>query len=712
LSFRTASVYFGDGALPALSQVMVGRSAATTLTVRVDVDASRLRPEDTAALASGVRRATTQTVPLGGDSLGFASGLTDALAQYQARRAPVVALAAVLLAGLLGCAGVVLFLAARLLVERRRTALALAVTRGAAPSQGLAVLALEALVVALPAAAAGALLAGALVPGRLLATGRLLVVAAAVLPVLAVPAAGWRLVAPRRVARAETAPGGRRFGARRTASGGPSGVLRRGRRAGELLLLGATAAAVAAVAGRGVAAAGPGADPAVGAAGSPVDPLVAATPLLVAVSAALVAHRVLAVPLAAATRWAAGRPGLVGFLGLARAGRAGALGASATAALTVALAVATLSAVTQATLDEGAERASWRAVGADLRLTSGGLGDAQAAALARVPGVEAATPVTLEREAPFFVIHPGMANSLSPDASVTVVAVDPAGLADVQRDVPDRPALPPGLGGPATKGSDGADVLPVVVSSDLGRAGDDVRFEVGARHVRGRVLAALDEFPGAPPDGPWLMVGADPLRRLTGAVLSAQVLLARAPALAADPSPAAAFVDQVRRAAGAGTVTTPAAWRGGDTASGLVRAVRDGVPVAVAAGGLLAALAVVLTLLGGGASRRRFLAHLRALGLSGRQAGALVALEVLPGAVAALAAGLVAGLATAWLVLPAADLRPLTGAVTETAVVVPPWTVAAVAAGFAAVLALGVLGAALEQRRVSPAAAARLGDAE
>src|SRR6185436_14913741 len=131
---------------------------------------------------------------------------------------------------------------------------------GAAPSQGLAVLALEALVVALPAAAAGALLAGALVPGRLRGTGPLLVVAAAVLPVVAVPAAGWRQVAPRRVARSAMTPGRRWFGARRTTSGGLSpGVLRRGRRAGEILLLGLTAAAVAALVSRGVAATGTGA---------------------------------------------------------------------------------------------------------------------------------------------------------------------------------------------------------------------------------------------------------------------------------------------------------------------------------------------------------------------------------------------------------------------------------------------------------------------
>ena len=85
---------------------------------------------------------------------------------------------------------------------------------------------------------------------------------------------------------------------------------------------------------------------------------------------------------------------------------------------------------------------------------------------------------------------------------------------------------------------------------------------------------------------------------------------------------------------------------------------------------------------------------------------------MLPGAAAALVAGLGAGAAMAWLVLPAADLRPLTGAVRDVGLVMDPWTVAAVALGFAAVLAVGVVAAALDQRRVSPASAARLGDAE
>jgi putative ABC transport system permease protein len=470
---------------------------------------------------------------------------------------------------------------------------------------------------------------------------------------------------------------------------------------------------VAALVSRGVTAdPGDGADgaDALGAAG--VDPLVTATPLLVGVSVALVTHRALGRPLRYAVRRAARRPGLVGFLGLARAGRAGVLGASATAALTVALAVASLAAVTRATLAEGAAAASWTAVGADLRVTGAGLGDDEAAALARVPGVEAVTPVTATREAAFSVVRPGVAGRLTPDARVTVLAVDPAGLADVQRDVPGRPALPPAFAGRTATGSDGAEVLPVVVSAGLAEVGDDVRFEVGVRRLRGTVVAAPEEFPGAPADAPWMLVGVTPLREATGAELSAQVLLARAPGLADAATLPGGTLAAVRAAAGDGAVTTPANWRAESTSSALVRAVRGGVPVAVAAGGVLAALAVLLTLLAGGASRRRFLAHLRALGLSGRQAGWLVALEVVPGAAAALVAGLGAGVAMAWLVLPAADLRPLTGAVRDVGLVVDPWTVAAVALGFAAVLAAGVVAAALDQRRVSPAAAARLGDAE
>ena len=680
-TFRTASAFMGAEALTALSKVMVSSSPATVLTVRVDVDPSTLLPEDAATLATGVRRATTQVVglPLSNatpynPNLGFTSGLPDALEQYAQRRGPVVALAAVLLAGLLGCAAVVLFLASRLLLERRRTALALAVTRGASPGQGLGVLSLEAFLVAAPAAAAGAALAALAVPGRTGTLGYTLVALTALVPVVATPAAAWSQVAPRR-GRTPVAAPGRRLGA----------VVRHGRGAGEVLLLGVTVVAVAALVSRGVTADPPadGADGAgaLGAAG--VDPLVTATPLLVGVSVAAAHAPGAGAPAAVRrpSRGPAARP-----RGVPRARprrpRRGARG------------------VGDGGADGGARRrvAGGGHAGHARRGRGGGVlerggrrppGDRRRPGRRTrprrwraCPGVESATPVTAVREVPFSVIRPGVAGSLTPDARVTALAVDPAGLDDVQRGVPGRPALPPAFAGSSAEGSDGAEVLPVVVSAGLAAQGDDVRFEVGLRKLRGIVVAALRRVPRrARRTGPWMLVGVEPLREATGAELSAQVLLARAPGLADVATLPGGTLGAVRAAVGEGAVTTPANWRAESTSSALVRAVRGGVPVAVAAGGVLAALAVLLTLLAGGASRRRFLAHLRALGLSGRQAGWLVALEVLPGAAAALVAGLGAGVAMAWLVLPAADLRPLTGAVRDVGLVVDPWTVAAVALG-------------------------------
>jgi hypothetical protein len=368
--------------------------------------------------------------------------------------------------------------------------------------------------------------------------------------------------------------------------------------------------------------------------------------------------------------------------------------------------------VTRATLGDGSRDGVLARVGADLRLTSGGLGDAQAAALAPVPGSRRRQPVTFEREAPFFVIRPGRPTASAGTTRVTVVAVDPRRLADVQRDVPDRPALPPGFAAPWTTG-------PTAPTSCRGRPSDSAApattsVPSGRRAAcAARCVAGLDEFPGAPPGrSVVLVVGSTRCAPLTGAVLSGRSCWhARRPWRTTRRSPPAF-------SAGCGGRPAPDRDDAGRLARRATRRPRWSRRAGRRPGGGRRRRACwrrwpsSSTLLGGARRGGGSSRTLRALGLSGRQAGTLVALEVLPGAVAALAAGLVAGLATAWLVLPAADLRPLTGAVTETAVVVRPGRVAAVAAGFAAVLALGVLGAALEQRRSARPPAARLGDAE
>lgn len=689
-TYRTGVVFLGDGALPVLSGTVSHRPTLFRLTVRTDVRAGSLRAEDAGPLAAAIRRATAQSVPVPGAAqsvtgaafMGFTSDLAEALDAHARRQRPVVALAGVLLAGLLGCAAVVLLLAGRLLLERRRVAVTITAARGASAAQSAGTLALEALAIAVPAAAAGAAIAALVSPGRAGTAAWAMVVFVALLPAVLVPASATPLLGAGRTAVRE--PRGRRREA----------VVRRGRGAAGLLLLGVTATAVAALIGRGVGA---------GTAGGDVDWLVSATPVLVAVSAAVLTFRVVSGPLTGLAGRSAARPGLVGFLGLARATRAAPLGPAAVTALTVALAVTSLAAVTDATLARGTADAARLAVGADLRVTGYGLGPGAQEALGRVPGVRDVTPMTMVRDASFAVVRPGEPTSPDGDTTVTVLAVDPAGLRAVQRDLAPQ-ALPAELEAPAPAGGDQpSTVLPVVVSAGLARSGESLRVRVAARWVRGRVVGAVGDMPGAPPGEDWVMVAASRLRAVTGAVLAPDVLLA-----AADAPDTAA----VGRTLGYVTATTPQSWSEQSTSGALVRAVRSGLPLAAVAGGALAGLALVSTLLAGAASRRRFTGHLRALGLSRGQAGALVLLEVLPVAVVALLTGVVTGTALAWLVLPAAHLRALTGGVAEPAIAAPPAVLLGICAGFAAILLLALLAAVLDQRRVSPAAVARLGDGE
>jgi putative ABC transport system permease protein len=196
------------------------------------------------------------------------------------------------------------------------------------------------------------------------------------------------------------------------------------------------------------------------------------------------------------------------------------------------------------------------------------------------------------------------------------------------------------------------------------------------------------------------------LRAVTGLTFAATALLADV----AGPPPDRARVDA---ALGEGAITswrTPASVAAELGRSPLVGAVRAGLPPALGVGGLYAGLAVLLTVLVGSRDRGRFLAHLRALGLSPGQSGSLVGWEVVPVVTVALVVGVLGGVGLAALVLPVADLRPLSGAELAVPVRVAAGSLGAVCAGFAAVLAVAVAAAVVAGRRVSPAAAARAGE--
>ena len=257
-----------------------------------------------------------------------------------------------------------------------------------------------------------------------------------------------------------------------------------------------------------------------------------------------------------------------------------------------------------------------------------GFTDADEAALARVPGLADVAAWADPQNAG--IVAPG-ANGTT--TQTTAIATQPERLAAVQRDLSLVEPFPPDAAQRlAAAVRAGGDRVPVVVSAGLAPVGARLDLRVAGRPVPVSVVAAVPPFPGAPAD---VFVVADlaQLRQRTGLTLAPQYLLARV--AGAVPSE-----ETLRKAVPALSATSSweqTAQRA--TSSPVVRAVRAGLPTALAVGAGLAALTAVLSLLLGARERGRFLAHLRALGLSARQSAALVALEALPTGLAGLVAG-------------------------------------------------------------------------
>lgn len=674
------TVFAGVDALPVLARnVLAGPRLVLRVPLRPDAVATRPLGEVIAAL----RRVNSTLVPVAPDVGGvrLASALESTLLAERARREPLQALTAVLVAVLLAAAVGAVVLGARLLVHRRSGALALARARGASGGQLLGVLAAEGLLLGVPPAVLALFLAGRVPDGGVLESGGqswrlLLAVAVGLTPAVALAGAGLRLVV-----------------------GGPAGAggsvarrlaARHGAGAAIVLLVAAAVLAAVALRSRGVDAAAATDD-------SGADLLVVVAPVLVAAAVAVLVARgvgpLLAVVVALLTRL---RGGVV-FLGAARAARERSAAGVALVAMALTVTAGMLAATADATVREGTTVAAARATGADLRVGGLGFTDAEQAGLARVPGVADVAAWA----------DPEDAALTGPDGartSIPLVATQPDRLASVQQDLPSVSGFPAAVAAQLTAATAAAGPvgkLPVVVSQGVAAPGADLALSVAGRPVPATVVVTSPAFPGVQPGDGFVVADLAALRARTGLVIAPPTLLVRTSAT--GPSEAA-----LRKAVPSLASTSSlrqTAERSTDAP--VVRAVRAGLPLALAVGAGLAALTAVLALLLGARERGRFLAHLRALGLSGRQSAALVALEALPAGVAGLVAGSVAGLGLTWLLLPASDLRALTGAVDPPAVVVPVTVVLGVAGAFAVVIALAVAVAVVAGRSVSPVEAAR-----
>lgn len=607
-------------------------------------------------------------------AVAMRTGLPDILARHQARWTAAESILAVLALGPALVAAATLALVAILAARRRRLTLSVARSRGASPLQVLVPALVEGSLIAIPSAIVAILTAVAMVPsGHLLHT----VLAAGVTAVVAIGVVVATVVPVARAQGPAVRPGertvGHRLGGRRVV--------------GELLVVGLAIVGAVLLRGRGVRGSG--------ASGTVVefDPLITAVPALVGLAAGLLAIRLYPLLMGFAARLGRRRRGLVAMLAARRATEGG----GSAAILLVLLATATVGSFAMTALDHlerGADIAAWRETGAAYRILppSGALPSSfDPAAL---PGAEAVATV-FQVSVPVDITGPQVAFS-APEA---------ASLSAVLAGTPLEPAFPPGFAD-APSGPIPAIISQSLVESPRGvPVGGTFVLSVEGYALEYRAIEARDTFPGVASGHPFVVVAGEALRaaapkaRLLPVVAYVRASASAAAGLRAAASTMSPLLDvtsQAEDAAARRRLPVTGAVRSLVLAAALVTALYAGLGVA-------AALALA------GLARISEVAHLRTLGLTGRQATALVVAEHGPTAVAAFTAGVGLGIGLFALLRGSLGLDTLTGAPADLPVTLDPGPLLLILAAMAVVIAAGLLLGAALQRRVAPTAALRGG---
>ncbi|WP_157855429.1 hypothetical protein [Kitasatospora purpeofusca] len=680
------------------------------LSWRLPVDPSSLRadrlPDAAHELASYLSGPTAADLAAatGRSDLRTFSSLPDLFALATARRDAAAPLAALGPAGLAGVVTVVLCLAAALAADRRGPELLLLQARGGSRREVLRRLLGEGAAVVLPGAALGTLLALLLLPTPRWGAALFAAVTATLCALLAFPARALILLTPRRAVR--------RGGARRLV--------------GELGLLLLTAAAVVEVRRRGAAPPGAG-----------IDPLLVAAPLLIALCTGLLLARIQPPLIGALARAVGRRRGAVGFLGLAGAARgAGGRPRPAvlpTLALLLAVTTAGFGADVIGAVDSGRAREARLATGGDVMVSAPkgfGLADSFAERADRLPGVRAATNVTLLTDAA--VLRPDR-----PHLTISLVVVDPTAYAEISRSLgrgafdPAQLAAPDGPTGP-----DAREVpVPALYSRGLveqlgGRAGAERIYLTSTGELRAQYAGTIDatpalrdsthpfvvlpagpataRVPGLGDHGHWFAVGdidETAVRSLTRDLPVHPIVADTArrtgvPVVGPNPGD---IPDGY-------LVRTSAALTAELTEDPLRQAAVLVFRVGTAGAGAFALLAALLTLVRAAPDRSAALARLRTMGLRPRQGLALILVETLPQTLLAAAGGLLASLAAVVLLGPALDLSALLGTDVPPGLPLRPGAVLPPALALTALVTAGVLAEALIAGRRQIAKELRAGD--
>ncbi len=608
------------------------------------------------------------------------TGLDGIFDRYRSQRRLAVSALSIAVAALIVLAVAVVALLGVLTANRRRDAILLARSRGASSRQLAAARILEGFVLFLPAAVAGVLasilISDARGPAHTWAVGA--GVAAAIALIVTVLAAPTYRGDLRRLLSGEGAA--------------QRGEVRR--------LVVEAAVAIAAVVGlvllrrRGLGVDERGPE------GS-FDPFLAAVPVLAGIAAALFMLRLYPLPL----RWvgwlASRRRAAVGFVGFRRLVDQPPTARLPLPTMLVAVGIAVFAVVLVDSIAAGREDAAWQEVGADFRLESFTANEplSELADVSIVPSVEATADATLldarlDRADGRLVTIPVLALEVAEYQTVVVgTGADP--------ELP-RPVL-------AELASDGVrtpeNAVPSIVSvawptAPSPRQGEVFTLVVGRDPVVARVSDVRSSFPGLEPGQPFVVLARSSLDAVTPSTeLPVTRRYIRAPDTAAAELQTAVRSQSLgsrlvsRRDLVADRVEAP-----------LVAAVDNGYRGTVALAAVLAVLSALAAIALTAADRSRDFGYLRTLGLSPAQVQILTTIEQLTPAAAATGAGVAFGLALAWLVRPALDLAPFTGAAIPVQVVVA-WPQVLLAA--AAVLATVTVATAIYSARTRRAS---LGD--
>lgn len=596
----------------------------------------------------------------------FSSGALSTIQESIDRVRATNAVMALVVAGPLGVAIAVLWLAAGLIATRRSPGLVLAAARGATDRQVRGTLAIEGLLIGLPAAAIGT------IAGLILRPGNLTVGPAAV-------ALGLLVGLAPAVLLAASSPGS--FRQVRSDLGDRS----RARPLLELVVVALAVVSVVLLLGRGLTTSAERAG---------IDPLLAATPLLLALAGCVLALRAYPIPLRSLVRISRARTGLTGFVGSVRALRDPVAGLVPVLAMTVGVSVAVFSGVFLTTLDDGISTAARTQIGADLRAKAPVVTRDGVARMEDVDGVDGIAVVYDEAQAQTII------DGTRTDVTFLVVDVD--ALRGVQDGAPGALPLGPELTAPA---SDGASVL---VSAELADAlGPATEIELGSEKVD--VAGVVASETPLSSRRTWALIDRDVADDLINVDFSPKIVLIDL----IDGGDTSTSAGEIESILGPGSdVRSPVFAANDQRANPVVSGLTGALVATLVITGLLCALALVITLVVNAPARNRVLRMLRILGADKRENSRLVWWELGPMLATAVVVGVLTGHLLPYLVIAGIDLQPFAGGTVQPAVSMNPLLTAVITGSFVIVAGGGVLAATWLLRRVNRSGTIGTGEEE